>query len=294
MRDFEILFDYGEPGPISDAAYAPYGGLGFPEPPSDRPWIYSNFVQSLDGIVSFLGLDASGMAISQSAEDRWLMDLLRANADAVLLGMGTLREETRLGGTESRGPVFRIMNDKLRALRTRLGRGREKNIFVTGSASLEFGKYRVFDGNLVQPIIVTSTSGASRLTAQGYKQVTVIATGEGTLVELQEMVRILRRDHDVRYLLCEGGPTVYGYMSRAGLIDEKFLTVSPVEVGAIVPPEQPRATWEDATRLCRRPTTFEAPGFTKQNAARWKWLSCRKIGDHEFNRYRRLAVSAES
>jgi len=114
MRDFEILFDQGEPSPIADSAYAPYGNLGFPEPPADRPWIYSNFVQSLDGIVSFGGYHASGADISQSTEDRWLMDLLRAHADAVLVGVNTLVDETNLRGKEKRGPVFRIMDPALR------------------------------------------------------------------------------------------------------------------------------------------------------------------------------------
>src|SRR5690242_17361178 len=106
MRPFEILFDLAEPSPIEDAAYAPYGKLGFPAPPASRPWIYSNFVQSLDGIASFKGRHATGADISQSLEDRWLMDLLRVHADAVLLGINTLLDETQLAG--GRGPVYKI------------------------------------------------------------------------------------------------------------------------------------------------------------------------------------------
>src|SRR6266498_5285901 len=96
MRDFETLFDRGEPSAIEYPAYRRYGKLGFPSIPSDRPWIYSNFVQSLDGIASFKGRHATGGDISQLPEDRWLMDLLRAHADAVLLGVNTLMEETQL------------------------------------------------------------------------------------------------------------------------------------------------------------------------------------------------------
>ena len=87
MRDFEILFDHAERSELLDPVFARYGRLGFPAAPADRPWIYSNFVQSIDGVVSFLGVDGSGQDMSQSAEDRWLMDLLRAHADAVLLGL---------------------------------------------------------------------------------------------------------------------------------------------------------------------------------------------------------------
>ena len=98
---------------------------------------------------------------------------------------------------------------------------------------------------------------------------------------------ILRRDFAVRYLLCEGGPTLNGHMERAGLVDEKFLTVSPLEVGQQIPPEQEPSDAERAHPPTLRPTTFDAPGFTKDQAPWFTWLSCRKVGDHQFNRYRR-------
>src|SRR5690348_16606759 len=106
MRTFEILFDNAEPSLFTDPAYERYGKLAFPTPPSDRPCIYSNFVHSLDDIASFKGRHATGGDISQLPEDRWLMDLLRAHADAILLGVNTLMEETQLLG--NRGPVYAI------------------------------------------------------------------------------------------------------------------------------------------------------------------------------------------
>src|SRR5271169_3317801 len=114
---FEVLFDHAEPSPFADQALAPYGNFGFPSPPADRPWIYTNFVQSLDGIVSLLGKNASGGEIAQSASDRWLMDLLRAHADGVLMGMNTLREEQRNRGPQSRGIVFQVADPGLLKLR---------------------------------------------------------------------------------------------------------------------------------------------------------------------------------
>src|SRR5271166_2904170 len=142
IRRFAVLFDHAEPSPFADEAYAPYGNFGFPPPPADRPWIYSNFVQSLDGITSLLGKHSSGGEISQSADDRWLMDLLRAHADAILLGMNTLREEQRLRGPESRGIVFRVVDPLVRDLRSKLGKGRERNIFVTKGADLDLSRYK--------------------------------------------------------------------------------------------------------------------------------------------------------
>src|SRR5215471_7139666 len=119
---FEVLFDNGEPSPFVDDALAPYGHLGFPAPPAGRPWIYSNFVQSLDGIVSLLGEHASGGEIAQSSADRWLMDLLRAYADGILMGMSTLRVERHVRGPQSRGIVFQAVEPELLALRRRLGK----------------------------------------------------------------------------------------------------------------------------------------------------------------------------
>jgi hypothetical protein len=75
-------------------------------------------------------------------------------------------------------------------------------------------------------------------------------------------------------------------MARAGLIDEKFVTVSPLEIGLLEPPEQGAAD-AAGSQLNVRPTTFMFPGFTKETAPWWRWMSCRRVGDHQFNRYRR-------
>jgi riboflavin biosynthesis pyrimidine reductase len=286
---FEILFDRAEPSPIDDAAYKPYGNLGFPEPPPDRPWIYSNFVQSLDGIVSLLGKHASGGDISQSSDDRWLMDLLRAHADGIVMGMSTLREEQRRRGPDSRGIVFRVADPTLRELRAKLGKGRERNIFITRAADLDLSRLKVFDGDVVDSAVLTSPKAAEALREQGtHPNVAIVAAGEGDTLDLRAAIAKLRQEHGVQYLLCEGGPTVYGNLARLDLIDEKFITVAPVETGQAVPSEQERTAAEQATPQLVRPTVFGGPGFTYEHMTRWRWMSSRKAGDHEFNRYRRV------
>jgi riboflavin biosynthesis pyrimidine reductase len=287
MRDFQTLFYDAEPSPIDHPAYAPYGTLGFPAPPADRPWTFANFVQSIDGIAAFKSRPGTGDDISQSVEDRWLMGLLRANADAILLGINTLRDETRnypeRGG--GRGPVYRIADPVVRDLRARLGHGVEREIFVTASAKIDPGAYRMFDGDQVQSFVLTTAAGAARVKAKA-PQVQVIVAGDDDTVDLERAVRMLRKEMNIRYLLCEGGPTLYGNMVRAGLIDEKFVTVSPIEVGLFVPPEESTPT-DKGSLSSLRPTTFTVPGFTQENAHRYRWMSCHRVGDYEFNRYRR-------
>jgi riboflavin biosynthesis pyrimidine reductase len=290
MPKFEVLFDRGEDSSVQHPAYAPYGKLGFPVPPADRPWIYANFVQTLDGITSWKGEHALGSDISRSAADRWLMDLLRVHADAVLLGSKTLAVEKTVLGPTSRGATYSIEDPQLRDLRVRLGRRRETIIFVTGSALLKLSDYAVFDGDKVDAVVLTARAGAAKLAPQqrSHPHVRILVAGDGNVVDLPAAMRLLKQELGICLLLCEGGPTLYGYMSHAGLIDEKFLTISPVEAGQIIPEEQEAGLQDGPARL--RPTTFGAPGFTPDNAPWWSWISCRKVGDHEFNRYRRKAA----
>jgi 5-amino-6-(5-phosphoribosylamino)uracil reductase len=288
VRNFQVLFDDAGPSLLHHSGYAPYGKLSFPPAHSERPWTYANFVQSIDGIASFKGMHAAGSDISQSAEDRWLMDLLRAHADAIIMGVNTLVEETSsspaLNG--GRGPVYRIEEETLRDLRTRLGRKREKVIFVTASGKVDPGAYRVFDGDQMDALVLTTESGAARLKARGAGVQTIIA-GQDKTIDLPLAMSMLRKEMGIEHLLCEGGPTFYGSMSRAGMIDEKFVTVSPVEVGLFVPAEQETSPAAQGKQPNLRPTTFIYPGFTKENAPWWQWMSCRRVGDHQFNRYRR-------
>ena len=285
---FEVLFDYAESSPFADEALAPYGNFGFPAPPADRPWIYTNFVQSLDGIVSLLGKQASGAEIAQSGADRWLMDLLRAQADGLMMGMSTLREEQRNRGPESRGIVFQGVEPELLRLREKLGKGCQRNIFVTRAVDLDLSRWKVFDGDAVDVSIVTSPAGVERLSAQKkHPHVSIVAAGKAESIDLPTAVRDLRQKFGIKYLLCEGGPTLYGSLARADVVDEKFVTVAPVEVGQIVPPDQERLPSEQGVSPLIRPTTFGGPGFIKETMTHWTWLSCRKSGDHQFHRFRR-------
>jgi riboflavin biosynthesis pyrimidine reductase len=288
MRKFQILFDEAEPSAISDPVLEPYGNFGFPaiEENRPRPWTYANFVQSMDGIASFKGKHASGGDIAHSMEDKWLMNLLRAHADAILLGINTLVEETRNlpNLNDGRGPVYQTEGEELRAYRKQIGKGREKVIFATNSATIDPAAYRIFDGDQVDAFVLTTAAGAKKLST---KAVQTLVAGPGDTVDLSAAMEMLREKLGIQLLLCEGGPTLYGNMSRAGLIDEKFVTISPIEVGLLAPPEQELSEGEKLASPALRPTTFMASGFTTENVPWWRWMSSRRVASHEFNRYRR-------
>jgi len=277
MHDFQVLFDHGERSELLDPGMATYGKLGFPTPPTARPWIYANFVQTIDGIISLGGKEAGGADISHLPEDRWLMDLLRANADAVMVGMGTLREEQRMGRPRDRGPVFRIIDPGIQQLRAKLRSHRERNVLVSARAEFQLKDYAVFDGEYVDVTVLTTHDGARRLGSQPMNSaVDVVGVDEVSAgrLDMLSAIATLHERYGIRYLLCEGGPALYSSMLVAGLIDEKFITVSPIEVGQFSA-EGPR------------PTILPDVGFSRQDAVCWNWLSCRKVGDYQFHRFRR-------
>jgi riboflavin biosynthesis pyrimidine reductase len=138
--------------------------------------------------------------------------------------------------------------------------------------------YAVFDGEHVDATIVTTPEGARRLEPQRqhhqWVDIVEVEATDGGQVDLQQAVVVLKERYGVNYLLCEGGPTLYSGMLTAGLIDEKFVTVSPIEVGRQSP-------------YGARPTVLPNVGFAKEEVVRWCWLSCRKLGDYQFHRFRR-------
>ncbi|MBI4480195.1 MAG: dihydrofolate reductase family protein [Acidobacteria bacterium] len=290
LSPFEVLFDLSEPNPTLPEGLVRFAGsFGFPEPPplellEDRPWVFANFVQSLDGLVSFGGTRPGGEWIARSRHDRWMMDLLRAHADALICGARSLIREARYGKIPG-GPVFRIVDPELLRLREQvLGLGKLKNIIVTGSGKLRPEEYRLFHSEHVEAWIATTPQGRRQLGEAADSR--VLITGAENRVDWKVLLHTLRSEHGVRRLLCEGGPTLYGDMVRAGVVDEKFLTISPQEIGAGLPPEMTPAEQQANAGITLRPTSFSGPGFAIETARWYHWISCRRADNHEFNRYR--------
>jgi riboflavin biosynthesis pyrimidine reductase len=211
-----------------------YGPFGFPEPRDPRrPHTTSNFVMSLDGRAAFREIPgkSGGREISRSREDRWLMDFLRVHHDAQLMGAGTLRDEA---GPHGLGWDYAIVDRELAEYRKRLGLGPQRVLVLTGSGEINLD-YRLFNSARVDPWIITSRDGAKllhpRLRAANKDQMKVVAVGEGTIVNLTAMAQLLRQQHNIRTLLCEGGPHLYGEMLKENLIDEDFRTLSLQVVG---------------------------------------------------------------
>src|SRR5690348_16583677 len=75
------------------------GDLHFRTSPAERPFVIANFVSTLDGIVSYaVKGQAGGSTISGSdTADGFIMGLLRASADAVVVGARSVHDASPEG-----------------------------------------------------------------------------------------------------------------------------------------------------------------------------------------------------
>ena len=237
-----------------------YGRLGF----ADRV-AYSNFVASLDGVVSLGDKPSAGSTISgRNQADRFLMGLLRAFADAVLLGAGTLRATPGHHWTPDH--IYPDMASAFAELRMSLGRKpRPRLVLLTASGNVEVSHAAVIGGATV----VTTASGAARLRQRLPDSCDVIEIGESGLLDLSRAVEELRgRGYEA--ILTEGGPHVMGELLVRRLLDEAFVTISPVVAGR-----------SDESRLGMVAGVEFLPGREVWS----KLLSVRRHGDFLFLRY---------
>src|SRR5262249_36851839 len=136
-----------------------YGELRMPVT-RKGPYVYSNFVTTLDGVVSFnIKGHASGGDISGfSAEDRMVMGLLRAGADVVIIGAGTLSADARALWTAEN--IFPDLAREYQRLRQALDKPvTPLNVIVTGSGSVDLS-LPVFASGLVDALVLTTSAGA--------------------------------------------------------------------------------------------------------------------------------------
>lgn len=200
-----------------------YGGrLGF-----DEPRVYANFVSTLDGVVAIPSLVQSNKLISAGSEgDRFVMGLLRALADAVLIGAGTLTASPRGSWTPER--AYPPAAAAFAELRRRLGRSKTPELAIlSGRGSIDYTHPALNAGALV----LTSEPGAARLRRRLPVTSSILTLGKETTIDPRRVVGALHeRGHGL--ILSEAGPHGFGALASAGLVDELFLTLSPLLAGS--------------------------------------------------------------
>ncbi len=222
----------GKPLPVPPALARLYGTLRMPLP-NGRPYVFSNFVTSLDGVVSLniKGHESGGDISGFSATDRMVMGLLRATADAVVIGSGTfLADRNHVWTAEDIFPKF---GKEYRRLSKAIGRlERPLNVIVTGSGNLDL-RLPVFKSRKVRTVVFTTAAGEKRLRRQRASEsvdIRAIRAGAGT-IKARTILDEVSRIAPCKRVLVEGGPRLVGDFYAERLMDEQFLTLAPQIVG---------------------------------------------------------------
>jgi riboflavin-specific deaminase-like protein len=179
--------------------------------PAGRPYLALNMVSSLDGKAA---IDWRTKSLSTQL-DRRLFHNLRAQADAVMAGAGTVRTE-RYGRITKTGEL----SDK------RVAEGlKPEALAVIVSASLDLpADLPLFQEPDAHVVVVTSADA----TVEGARaRVDYLRVGDDLALAMAR----LRDEYGVRSVMCEGGPTLNSFLFAAGLVDELFLSLNPKIVG---------------------------------------------------------------
>ena len=196
--------------PISPEELAANLRLSALAPPS-RPYLGVNMVSSLDGKAT---LDWRTKGLSSDV-DRRLFHHLRTQADAVMVGAGTAREE-RYGRITK--------NDELREKRANEGLVPDA-LAVVVSGRLDLPADLPLLNAPHQRVIIATGSEDELPGVTG--DVEYARVGD----DLPRLLAYLHERHGVRSILCEGGPTLNSFLFAADVVDELFLTLNPKILG---------------------------------------------------------------
>ena len=193
--------------------------------------LVANFVESLDGVVAIPGLPRSHAVVSDDSEaDRFMLALLRACADVVLVGAGTLAASPT--GTWRVDKAYPDAADAFAELRTARGLPEQPRVAVITSGVSFTPSHPVLQAGA---IVLTTEAAAAGIAETVPDATEVVAVNDGASVDLPAAVGALReRGHGV--IVSEAGPTLFGQLVAAALVDELFLTVSPLLAGHALAP----------------------------------------------------------
>ena len=244
--------------PDVDARYA--APVVFPKPSDDRPYIYSSIALSADGKMAFednkVGAFVAGKNFRDpegASMDYWVLNVLRAYSDGILIGANTLKNEP--------GIVNYVKDEQLNAQRNNVLGKKEHpvNILVSLDGTDIPWDHETFDvdpADRLKVMVTTSPAGYEYIQKNCDKKILflgafktkeeidaadfpevfadfdvypVLVTGEGANPDTPLMLYALRK-MGFEYL-CAESPTYTTVLMKQECLDEYFTTYSMVHVG---------------------------------------------------------------
>jgi riboflavin-specific deaminase-like protein len=182
-------------------------------PRGDRPFVALNMISTADGRATIQG----HTQLMANRADYELFHALRARADAVMVGAGTVR-------AESYGRM--VPHAEARAAREAAGLPADPLAIVVSRSldlSPDLGMLRAPENTVV--FVTPAPEGAAEPPAAA---ATVRCVREPDLVQA---LRRLHAEYGVDCIVCEGGPHLNATLLPAGLVDELHLVLAPKLAG---------------------------------------------------------------
>jgi riboflavin biosynthesis pyrimidine reductase len=230
-----------------------YGRLQFPQFPENRVYTCGSFVASIDGRIAFPASPDGTLVAKKNLFDPdgglcdfWILNMLRAVSDAVLMGSLALKREPKLTG--------RIFDEELEAARLSAGKPAiPLHIVVTRSGRNLPVSARIISSPDLPAIIATSPRGVEAIEQKltvPYRNLGsyarpdeiepgnvdmfqdplgIIGLGKGNDMDLPVFVAVLKK-LGINMMLVES-PEFLVSLMREALLDELFLNTSSVFIG---------------------------------------------------------------
>jgi riboflavin-specific deaminase-like protein len=199
---------------------SPYPGDAAPRL---RPLVILDFAVTADGKVS---TGRYTPAQFTSARDKQRLLEIRALADAVLVGRGTL-ETDRM--------AMDLPDQRIRQRRIEAGKSEcPLRVILSGSGNISTALPVFKKGNA--PILIYSTERMAPSQRRLLSEYATVHVSGSDRVDVFWVLRHLYDHYQVRSLVCEGGPTLVKALAYADVIDEIYLTVAAKIFGGATAP----------------------------------------------------------
>jgi riboflavin-specific deaminase-like protein len=180
----------------------------------DRPFVLANFAITADGRISTRN---STQADFSSKRDKRRLVEIRATCDAIMASAKTIGTDNMTMG---------IPAEELRAQRVAQGKPPYPiRVLLTNSGRIS-PELRVFTKDF-SPIVIFSTEKMPAAIRSGLETKATLHLHPGKRIDLAEMLRTLRKTHQVKRLVCEGGAQIFRALLEADLVDELNVTITP-------------------------------------------------------------------
>ena len=190
---------------------------------ANRPFIVAHFAMTADGKTS---TRAFTPALFTSPADKRRLHEVRAGADAVMVGRGTVATDSTSLGLSSQNLRNERVSRKLPCEPLR--------VIVSNAGDLD-PAWKVFNSSGSPPVVFSTRRMPERLRSVIAHHAELFLFS-GRTVDLRNALEILRSEFGVKRLVCEGGGSLLRSLASLDLVDGIFLTIAPVVFGGRLAP----------------------------------------------------------